>query len=286
MEVDSYNDGFISHIIASKLFIAPTTDIVSGIFLPLQTSNPYACMFTLFKKEINGFLNSLIGYIVIIVFLLVTGLFLWVLPVQYNIPDFGYASIDPLFMLAPFVFLFLIPAITMRSFADEKKSGTLELLMTQPLTDLQVILAKYFAGIALVLFSLLPTLIYFISVYRLGLPPGNMDVGGMWGSYIGLFFLAAAFVAIGIFASSVSDNQIVSFVIAVFLSAFFFLGFDMIYTFILSGKAGLIVQSIGLNSHFSSMSRGVVDTRDLVYFISISAFFLLCTRFSLESRKW
>ena len=129
-------------------------------------------MFTLFKKEINGFLNSLIGYIVMIVFLLMTGLFLWVFPLEYNILDFGFAGLDGLFILAPFVFLFLIPAITMRSFADEKKSGTLELLMTQPLTDLQVILAKYFAGVVLVVISLLPTLVYYGSVYMLGLPPG------------------------------------------------------------------------------------------------------------------
>jgi ABC-2 type transport system permease protein len=243
-------------------------------------------MFTLFKKEINGFLNSLIGYIVIVVFLLVTGLFLWVFPVEFNILDFGYASIDGLFVLAPFVFLFLIPAITMRSFAEEKKSGTLELLMTQPLTDLQVILAKYFAGIVLVLFSLVPTLIYYYTVFRLGFPPGNIDSGGMWGSYMGLFCLGSAFVAIGIFASSVSDNQIVSFVIAIFLSAFLFMGFELIYTFILSGRIGLMVQSLGLNAHYSSMSRGVIDTRDVLYFISVTALFILLTKLSLESRKW
>jgi ABC-2 type transport system permease protein len=243
-------------------------------------------MFTLFKKEINGFLNSLIGYIVIVVFLLVTGLFLWVFPVEFNILDFGYASIDGLFVLAPFVFLFLIPAITMRSFAEEKKSGTLELLMTQPLTDLQVILAKYFAGVVLVLFSLVPTLIYYYTVYKLGLPPGNIDSGGMWGSYTGLFCLGSAFVAIGIFASSVSDNQIVSFIIAIFLSAFLFMGFELIYTFILSGKIGLMVQSLGLNAHYSSMSRGVIDSRDVIYFISITALFILLTKLSLESRKW
>jgi len=243
-------------------------------------------MFTLFKKEINGFLNSLIGYIVVLVFLLVIGLFLWVLPVESNIFDFGFASIDGLFILAPFVFLFLIPAITMRSFADEKKSGTIELLMTQPLTDLQVILAKYFAGVALVLFSLIPTLIYYFTVYHLGSPPGNIDSGGMWGSYIGLFFLGSAFVAIGIFASSVSDNQIISFVIAVFLCAFSYMGFELFYTFILSGKAGLMVQSLGLNAHYSSMSRGVIDTRDLIYFISVTVLFVLLTKISLESRKW
>jgi ABC-2 type transport system permease protein len=243
-------------------------------------------MYALFKKEINGFLDSLIGYIVIIVFLVVIGLFLWVVPLQFNILDFGYASIDGLFILAPFVFLFLIPAITMRSFADERKSGTLELLMTQPLTDLEVILAKYFAGVVLVIFSLVPTLIYFISVYRLGLPVGNLDMGGMWGSYIGLLFLGSTFVAIGIFASSVSDNQIVSFIIAVFFCAFFYIGFELFYTFILSGKIGLAIQSIGINAHYSSISRGVVDTRDLIYFISISVFFILLTKISLESRKW
>jgi len=243
-------------------------------------------MLALFKKEIYGFLNSLIGYIVIIVFLLVIGLFLWVVPLQFNVLDFGYASIDGLFILAPFVFLFLIPAITMRSFADERKSGTLELLMTQPLTDLQVILAKYFAGVILVIFSLLPTLVYFFSVYHLGLPPGNMDLGGMWGSYIGLLFLGSTFVAIGIFSSSISDNQIVSFIIAVFLCAFFYIGFELFYTFILSGRTGLLIQSIGINAHYSSISRGVIDTRDLIYFISISVFFIMLTKLSLESRKW
>jgi ABC-2 type transport system permease protein len=243
-------------------------------------------MFTLFRKEINGFLNSLIGYIVIIVFLLVIGLFLWVLPVDSNILDFGYASMDGLFIIAPFVFLFLIPAITMRSFADEKRSGTIELLMTQPLTDLQVILAKYFAGLVLVIFSLVPTLVYFFSVYRLGLQPGNLDTGSMWGSYIGLVFLSAAFVSIGIFASSVSDNQIVSFIIAIFLSAFLYMGFELIYIFIVSGRIGLMVQSLGINVHYSSISRGVIDSRDLVYFLSISIFFILLTKLSLESRKW
>lgn len=243
-------------------------------------------MFTLFRKEINGFLNSLIGYIVIIVFLLVIGLFLWVLPVDSNILDFGYASMDGLFIIAPFVFLFLIPAITMRSFADERRTGTIELLMTQPLTDLQVILAKYFAGLVLVIFSLIPTLVYFFSIYHLGLTPGNLDIGSMWGSYLGLIFLSAAFVSIGIFASSVSDNQIVSFIIAIFLSAFFYMGFELIYIFIVSGNIGLMVQSLGINAHYSSISRGVIDSRDLIYFLSISIFFLLLTKLSLESRKW
>lgn len=240
----------------------------------------------MFKKEIQGFFDALTGYIVMIVFLVVISLFLWVFPLQFNIPDNGFANLDGLFILAPFIFLFLIPAITMRSFAEEKKSGTLELLMTQPLTDLQVVLAKYFAGVVLVVISLLPTLVWFLSVYLLGLPPGNLDTGAIGGSYIGLLFLGATFVSIGIFASSLTDNQIVSFILAVFISFFVYIGFEFIYTFILSGKAGLIVESLGLNAHYTSMSRGVIDTRDLIYFISVSSLFILLTKISLASRKW
>lgn len=240
----------------------------------------------MFKKEIQVFFDALTGYIVMIVFLVVISLFLWVFPLQFNIPDNGFANLDGLFILAPFIFLFLIPAITMRSFAEEKKSGTLELLMTQPLTDLQVVLAKYFAGVVLVVISLLPTLVWFFSVYLLGLPPGNLDTGAIGGSYIGLLFLGATFVSIGIFASSLTDNQIVSFILAVFISFFVYIGFEFIYTFILSGKAGLIVESLGLNAHYTSMSRGVIDTRDLIYFISVSSLFILLTKISLASRKW
>jgi ABC-2 type transport system permease protein len=243
-------------------------------------------MFTLLRKEISGFLSSLIGYIVISIFLITNGLFIWVFPMDFNILETGYANLNGLFMLAPFVFLFLIPAVTMRSFADEKKSGTIELLFTQPLTDFQIILAKYLAGFLLVLFSILPTMIYFITVYYLGFPKGNMDIGATWGSYIGLLFLAAAFVAIGIFSSSLTDNQIVAFLIAVFISMFAYLGFDFIYNMAFFGKVDLFIRSLGINAHYTSMSRGVIDTRDLVYFLSVIAFFLLLTRLTLESRKW
>ena len=243
-------------------------------------------MITLLKKEVSTFLSSLIGYIVITVFLLINGLFLWVFASDFNIPDFGYASLEGLFMIAPFVFLFLIPAITMRSFADEKRSGTIELLFTRPLSDNSIILAKYFAGVALVIFSLLPTLIYAWSVYQLGLPKGNLDTGAMWGSYIGLLFLGATFVAIGLFASSLTSNVIVSFIIAVFLSLFFYVGFDFIHSLELFGSVDLFVKSLGINTHYISMSRGVIDTRDLIYFVSIITFFILITRISLESRKW
>ncbi len=243
-------------------------------------------MFTLLKKEIRSFLSSLIGYITITVFLLVVSLFMWVLETDSNVMDNGYANIDPLFILAPWVFLFLIPAITMRSFADEKKAGTIELLLTRPLTDLQIILAKYFAGLILVVFSLIPTLIYYYSVHKLGSPVGNIDTGGMWGSYIGLLFLGAAFVSIGIFASAITDNQVVSFILALFLCFFIYTGFDFIGSFSLFGKFDTVILSLGINQHYVSMSRGVIDTRDMIYFLSLIALFVISTRTVLESRKW
>ena len=243
-------------------------------------------MYTLFKKEISSFLNSLLGYVVIAVFLLVNGLFLWVFPLESNILDFGYANLDGLFLLAPFVFLFLIPAITMRFFAEEKKSGTIELLMTKPLTDIQVILAKYFAGLTLVIIALLPTLFYFFSVYQLGFPEGNIDTGGMWGSYIGLLFLGASFVAIGLFASSITDNQIISFILAALFSGFIYIGFEFIYSLDLFGNIDLFIKTLGISSHYSAMSRGVIDTRDLLYFLSLIILFILLTKISVESRKW
>jgi ABC-2 type transport system permease protein len=243
-------------------------------------------MYTLLRKEVSSFLNSLIGYSVVVVFLLINGLFLWIFPMQFNIPDYGFASIDNLFMLAPWVFLFLIPAITMRSFAEEQRSGTIELLLTKPLTDMEIILAKYLAGVVLVFFSLLPTLVYFVSVYRLGQPVGNIDMGGTWGSYLGLLFLGAGFTAIGIFASSISGNQIVSFLIAVFLSGFVYIGFEFIYGLSLFGKIDLFIQQLGISAHYTSMSRGVIDTRDVIYFLSLIAVFLMLTRFNLERRKW
>jgi ABC-2 type transport system permease protein len=243
-------------------------------------------MFTLFRKEISSFLNSLIGYVVIVVFLLINGLFLWVFPMEFNIPDYGYASIENLFVLAPWVFLFLIPAITMRSFAEESRTGTIELLLTKPLTDMQIILAKYFAGVLLVVFSVLPTLVYYISVYRLGTPVGNIDSGATWGSYIGLLLLGASFVAIGIFVSTISGNQIISFVIAVFLCGFIYLGFEFIYNLEIFGNFGLFVKQLGISAHYTSVSRGVIDTRDFIYFLSVIIVFLLLARFRLEQRTW
>lgn len=243
-------------------------------------------MWALYKKEIKSFLHSLVGYIVIAVYLMINGLFLWVFPMDFNILDYGYANIDGLFILSPFVFMFLIPAITMRSFSEEKRSGSMELLMTKPITDFQIIIAKYLADLTLVIIAIMPTMIYFISVYMLGLPVGNIDVGGTYGSYIGLIFLGAAFVSIGIFTSSLTDNQIISFILSMFLCLFFYLGFELISGFSLFGQADLFIRQLGINTHYVSMSRGVIDTRDVIYFLSLTAIFIVLTRISLESRKW
>lgn len=243
-------------------------------------------MLALLKKEISVFLSSLIGYIVICVFLATMGLLMWVLPMDSNILDSGYAGIDPLFVMAPWVFLFLIPAVTMRSFAEEKKAGTIELLLTRPISDMQITLAKYFACVILVVLSLLPTLVYFYSVYKLGNPPGDIDTGRTWGSYLGLLFLASGFVSIGVFASAITGNQVISFIMAVLLCFFCYTGFDFIGSSLSSGAIGNFIQQLGISAHYSSMSRGVIDTRDVLYFISISTVFLLMSRTSIESRKW
>lgn len=243
-------------------------------------------MYSLFIKEIRSFLSSLIGYIVIVVFLVAVSSFMWILGGRLNVFDQGYANINGLFEMAPYVFLFLIPAITMRSFSEEKRVGTIELLLTRPLSDLQIILSKYFAGLILVAISILPTLVYYYSVWRLGSPMGNIDTGGTWGSYIGLMFLGSSFVAVGIFASSVTDSQIISFILALVLSFFCYIGFDAISELAFFGPADTVVQSLGILEHYDSISRGVIDTRDVIYFITFNALFILFTKTVLESRKW
>jgi len=243
-------------------------------------------MIAVLKKEINLFFSSLIGYITVIVFLLATGLFIWVFP-DTSILDYGYATLDSLFYLAPWIFMFLIPAITMRSFSEEVNSGTIELLSTKPITDWQIIFGKYLASVLLVLFSLLPTLIYFYSVYRLGNPVGNLDVGATWGSYIGLLLIGSSFVAIGIFGSALTNNQIVAFMLSVFLCFIIYIGFDYLSRLnIFFAKLDAFVEQLGMESHYESLSRGVIDSRDVLYFLSIAAMFLLFTKTSLGSRKW
>jgi len=242
-------------------------------------------MFALLKKEINSFFGSLIGYLVILVFLLVNGLFLWIFPGNFNVFEGGYASLEAFFSLAPWVYLFLVPAVTMRLFADEKRAGTLELLLTRPLSDRQIVWGKFLAGLLLVLFSLLPTLLYLWSVVQLGNPVGNIDSGASWGSYIGLFFLACIYVSIGIFSSSLTDNQIVAFIFSMILSFFFYLGFEIFAGLDLSPKVQSFFVDLGINEHYRSISRGVVDSRDISYYGLITLLFLIFTEISLSIRK-
>jgi ABC-2 type transport system permease protein len=243
-------------------------------------------MRALIVKEIRSFLSSVQGYVVIAVFLLLTSLFMWGFPGSLHVLDQGYATLDSLFYVAPWVFMFLVPAVTMRSFSEEKRTGTIELLFTRPLTDLQIILAKYSAAVVLVLLSLLPTLIYYWSILQLGNPPGNIDHGGTIGSYLGLLFLSAGFAAIGVFASSISDNQVVAFLLALFISFICYSGLDQLASFDLLGPADRFIQKLGIAEHYDSMSRGVIDTRDVVYFTSLSGIFLLLTKTVLQSRRW
>jgi len=243
-------------------------------------------MWTLFKKEIRGFFSSLTGYVVIAVFLLLTGLFMWVIPGQFNIVQNGYATLDALFAIAPWVFLFLVPAITMRMISEEKRTGTLDLLQTRPVNEWQIIVAKFLASWALVLLSLVPTLVYFWSVARMSSPPGNMDMGGTWGSYIGLLFLGGIYAAIGIFASSLTGNQIVAFILAVFTSFLMYMGFEFLSGLAGSGKTGYFIARIGIGAHYNSISRGVLDSRDLLYFLGAMGVFIAGTRTVLQSNKW
>ena len=242
-------------------------------------------MIALLRKEISVFFSTLTGYLAIVVFLAAISLFMWVFPGNFNVLESGYANIDTLFIIAPWVFMFLIPAVTMKSFSEEWRNGTIELLMTKPLSEWQIISAKFSAGLLIVIFSLLPTLTYYWSVKALSLAPG-IDEGATWGSYFGLLFLAAGFVAIGIFASVMSKNQIVAFILAVFLSFFFYVGFEQISDFSSIPGIDSIVENLGINAHYISMSRGVIDTRDLLYFLSLSGFFLYLTKLKLDSFKW
>lgn len=242
-------------------------------------------MFSIYIKEINSFLDSLIAYLVIGIFLTAIGLLMWVFP-ETSVLQYGFADMTTLFALGPYVFMFLIPAITMRTFAEEKKSGTIELLMTRPLTDWDIILGKYLSSLTIVLFAIFPTLVYFISLYLLGNPQGNLDIAGIGGSYIGLALLGAVFTAIGIFASSVTENQIIAFVIAVFLCFLIYSGFTSFASINVWATSSLFIEQLGILYHYSSMSKGLIDSRDLVYFFSVIMIMLLITHLNLGSRKW
>ena len=242
-------------------------------------------MFAIFRKEITGFFSSLTGYIVIIVFLLVNSLFMWVFPGEWNILDSGYAGLDTLFFLSPWIFLFLVPAVTMKMIAEEKRLGTLELIYSKPVTERGIVYGKYLAAVALVLLALLPGVIYYISVYLLGETPGNLDKGGTIGAFIGLFFLAAVYASVGLFASSLTDNQVIAFIVAVLISFFLFMGFDSFAYLPGLKKIDEFVIRLGINEHYKSMSRGVIDFRDIIYFVAVVLIFNEATRLVLLSRK-
>ena len=243
-------------------------------------------MYSIFKKEINTFFSTLIGYLVVGQFLFYLGAVMFIFP-DSSLLNFGYATLDQLFSFAPQIFIFLIPAISMSSFAKEQESRTIELLATQPLSDWKIILGKFFANLALVVFALIPTVLYYYTVYQLGSPKGNLDSGAILASYFGLVFLAAAFTAIGVFASTLTKDQIVAFILATFLCVVFYYGFNLISTLpVFIGKSDYIVQMIGIDYHYDSMSRGVFDSRDVIYFLSLTFFFIFLTKLSLERRNW
>ncbi|HEU5289599.1 MAG TPA: gliding motility-associated ABC transporter permease subunit GldF [Cyclobacteriaceae bacterium] len=236
-------------------------------------------------KEFRSFLNSLIAYIVIGVFLTSLGLLMWVFP-ETSVMEYGFADMDTLFSLGPYVLIFLIPAITMRSFAEEVKSGTMELLLTKPLTDWDIILGKFLACFLLVLFALLPTLIYYFSIHALGNPVGNVDTPGVIGSYIGLALLSGVFCSVGMVASSITSNQIVAFIVAAFLCFILFTGFESIATLNVWSANALLIKQLGILYHYDALSKGLIDSRDVVYFVSVGAFMLMVSKTVLSARSW
>lgn len=242
-------------------------------------------MRALYFKEIKSFLSSIIGYIFILIYLIASGLFHWIISYNTNLLEGTEADLIPFFNLSPVIFLILIPAITMRSIAEERRTGTIELLFTRPISDLKILLAKYFAGVTLLIIALIPTLVYYISMYFLGSPVGVIDGGATFTSYIGLIFLGATFVAIGIFASSLTSSQIVAFILAMFLCWVFFDGLKLLGSYNLMGKFDFAVQYISLSYHYDAIKRGVIDTSDLIYFFSIIGVFIFAALTVIKTLK-
>ncbi len=233
-------------------------------------------MIPILKKEFNAFFASPIAYLVIGVFLLINGLFLWVFDDDFNILNAGFADLNSFFYLAPWILLFLIPAITMKMFSDEFQTGTIELLQTKPISNWQIVMGKFWASLLLIKISIAPTLVYVYTIYALGNPVGNIDFGNILGSYLGLLLLAASYAAIGLFTSTLSKNQIVAFLLGVLIVFAFYYGFDAASS--LFGDLSYTIKLFGINEHFKSIGRGVIDTRDVFYFFSIILFFLFLTQ--------
>ncbi len=234
-------------------------------------------MFAIFKREVQSFFTSPIGYLIVGLFLLLNGLFLWVFKGDYNIFEYGFADLGNFFLLAPWIFIFLVPAITMKSFSEERKVGTLELLLIKPISLWKLVLGKFWGAFILCVIAILPTIIYVFSISDLGIIEGNYDLGVVLGSYFGLLFLIASYTTIGIFSSTLSDNQIVSFIIGVLICFLIYNGFDAMASVSKDGETQRFIQNIGASTHFDSIARGILDTSDLIYFISISLFFLYLT---------
>ena len=242
-------------------------------------------MRALYFKEIKSFLSSIIGYIFILIFLISSGLFHWIISYNTNLLEGSEADLIPFFNLSPVIFLILIPAITMRSIAEERRTGTIELLFTRPISDLKILLAKYFAGVTLLIIALIPTIIYYISMYNLSMDAEKFDHGATFTSYIGLILLGSTFVAIGIFASSITSSQIVAFILSMFLCWIFYDGFKLLGSYNLMGKFDYVVQYISLSFHYDAIKRGVIDTSDLVYFFSMIGLFIFAALTVIKTLK-
>ncbi|MEQ8216756.1 MAG: gliding motility-associated ABC transporter permease subunit GldF [Arenibacter sp.] len=242
-------------------------------------------MIAIFKREIQSFFTSPIGYLVIGLFLVLNGLFLWVFKGPFNIFEYGLADLGNFFLLAPWVFLFLIPAITMKSFSEEKKLGTLELLFIKPISLWEMVMGKFLGSFCLALIAILPTLLYVYTISQLGVTIGNLDMGMVLGSYFGLSFLIASYTAIGLFSSTLSENQIVAFIIGMVLCFVMLYGFASLATILPNGPMILFVEQIGIKAHFESIARGVLDTRDIIYFTSLTLFFLYLTINQLKNQN-
>jgi len=238
-------------------------------------------MLAIFKKEFNSFFTSTIAYLTIGIFLLINGLFLWVFDDGFNILNAGFADLTSFFYLAPWILIFLIPAITMKTFADEFRSGTIEILKTRPITNVTLVLGKFFAILTLLIIVLIPTFVYAYSIHELGNPVGNLDYGSISGSYIGLFLLASSFASIGIFTSTLTKNQVVAFLLGICIVFLFYYGFDAVSS--LFGDYSYTIKLFGMNEHYKSISRGVIDSRDVLYFMSIIIFFLFVSKQKLTN---
>ena len=239
-------------------------------------------MWSIYKKELNQFFSNLTGYVAIILFLLISGIFLFVLP-DSDILEYGYANLDTFFAIAPWILLFLVPAITMRTLSDEFKAGTFEILKTKPLTTWQIVSGKYISVLVVLLFVIIPTFTYLLTIDSLSIT--SIDSGGLTGSYIGLFLLGSVFAAISLCCSSFTANSVVAFLLSAFTCIIVYYGFAAISRLpVFQGSADYYIEMLGIDFHYRSISRGVIDTRDLIYFASIIFLSLLITVKNLDKK--